>query len=44
MKMRPEDYITTIIPCLSFSRREKVFMFGTWKENDILISCPAIPP
>ena len=50
--MRPEDYITregslvrtTIIPCLSFSGREKVFMFGTWKENDILISCPAIPP
>lgn len=35
---------TTIIPCLSFSKREKAFMFGTWKENVILTSCPVIPP
>lgn len=50
--MRPEDYITregslvhtTIIPCLSFSRKEKAYLCGTWKANVILISCPVIPP
>lgn len=50
--MRPEDYITregkfgahNYHPCLSFSRKEKAYLCGTWKANVILISCPVIPP
>ena len=52
MKMRPEDYITregkfgahNYHPLPVVLQKGEGVMFGTWKENDILISCPAIPP
>lgn len=50
--MKPEDYITreekygahNYHPCRSFSEEAKACSCGTWKENVILISCPAILP